>query len=41
MIPAIGIMVGFYIITRMLDDILVGKKEGKSSYGESREVVSY
>ena len=31
MIPAIGIMVGFYIITRMLDDILVGKKEGKSS----------
>jgi hypothetical protein len=31
MIPAIGIMVGFYIITRMLDDILIGKKNGKSS----------
>ncbi len=31
MIPAIGIMVGFYIITRMLDDILIGKKDGKPS----------
>lgn len=31
MIPAIGIMVGFYIITRMLDEILIGKKDGKSS----------
>ena len=31
MIPAIGIMVGFYIITRMLDEILIGKKDGKPS----------
>lgn len=30
MIPAIGIMVGFYIITRMLD-VFIGRKDGQMS----------